>query len=693
MYPLSLPCLSKIKCSGEEPCRNCQRRVVTCRFTDGGNKVTISESYLRELQRLFRLSQQRSSGQASPESQTQTSRKRTSDAAFRSNAGLDGLPPYEPVDSVLSVWTSPFTSPSATIKNTHPNGRKWIWLSPWSPWSFTVRLTLMMTEKLHLDMPNSPPVYSDGETYPLQWRPCSEDTPPDITGLPSKDHALYLFNAVKFHLSYRFFDDGEFIKNVNDFYHGKAQEKATESRLWFVQFLIVLAFGNAFLSKSKNPREPPGAKYFVRAMSLMPEHSSVWKGSLLAVEVHILAGLYLYSIDHREAAHVYLGQATRIAQLEGLHTRLPEEELGSEMVVRCRRLWWTLYIMDRHFSVSLGVPMLTADNDITTLASPSSMDAQEDTTIGLQVKLSQLSSVILTTIYKTEKTRLSVFLERTRTVLHAMAGHAQEIESIFHERFRDSVEALPPPIRHITLLYHQCVTVATRPLLLSLLKERLDRLDRGREDWQSFLTHTKNLISTGIKSAAKMIQILSDEDTVLEVFVPFDHEFCYGAALHLIMANALFPGDADEQSYRKAHEILEEMIREGNKVAEVRKKELLHLEDLFRELAAQSERRGLQTLRLAGTEGQEISATNITTTARGADQGLPAPDLRTTMAVPIAGDPQTTFASIDPHTAGNFDFLDNIGISSSEFLSIVDQIGNQDILSYGIECHNPHFLE
>lgn len=52
-----------------------------------------------------------------------------------------------------------------------------------------------------------------------------------------------------------------------------------------------------------------------------------------------------------------VAQAIRIAQLEGLHTQLPEEALGSDTVARCRKLWWTLYIMDRHFSCSLGVPM------------------------------------------------------------------------------------------------------------------------------------------------------------------------------------------------------------------------------------------------------------------------------------------------------------------------------------------------
>ncbi len=57
--------------------------------------------------------------------------------------------------------------------------------------------------------------------------------------------------------------------------------------------------------------------------------------------------------------------------------------------------------------------------------------------------------------------------------------------------------------------------VATRPLLLSVLKERLEKIDRGEEDWRSFIETTQPLISTGIKSAVMTLQILSTDDGLL----------------------------------------------------------------------------------------------------------------------------------------------------------------------------------
>lgn len=91
-----------------------------------------------------------------------------------------------------------------------------------------------------------------------------------------------------------------------------------------------------------------------------------------------------------------IGQAIRIAQLDGLHTELPGNELGIQTVTRCRNLWWTLYVMDRHVSSSLGLPMTTQDSDITTELNPAGSRSRPDATLSLHVKLSYLFSTILT---------------------------------------------------------------------------------------------------------------------------------------------------------------------------------------------------------------------------------------------------------------------------------------------------------
>lgn len=130
-----------------------------------------------------------------------------------------------------------------------------------------------------------------------------------MSGLPSLADAKYLFNTVKFHIGqiYHLLDESAFIAELECFYlNDDPVGVPGGSRLWFVQFLLIIALGKGLLSQAKNQSDPPGARFFTRAMSLMPDHGEMWKSSLMAIDVLCLAALYLYSIDHRESANVYV---------------------------------------------------------------------------------------------------------------------------------------------------------------------------------------------------------------------------------------------------------------------------------------------------------------------------------------------------------------------------------------------------
>lgn len=136
----------------------------------------------------------------------------------------------------------------------------------------------------------------------------TEDAP-DISGLPSVDYAMYLYRTVRFYLgqTYDLIEEESFLVEFNEFYFHNAADKAASSKLWFAQFLLVLAFGHAFLLNTpKSDKTPPGSVFFLRAMALIPDHLSLWKDSILAVEVSALTALYLYSVDRREPAHGYV---------------------------------------------------------------------------------------------------------------------------------------------------------------------------------------------------------------------------------------------------------------------------------------------------------------------------------------------------------------------------------------------------
>lgn len=54
----------------------------------------------------------------------------------------------------------------------------------------------------------------------------------------------------------------------------------------------------------------------------------------------------------------------RIALGQGMHTNMPDGLLGEDVVERSRRVWWTIYVLDREMTSLLGLPQSINDRDI-----------------------------------------------------------------------------------------------------------------------------------------------------------------------------------------------------------------------------------------------------------------------------------------------------------------------------------------
>lgn len=96
----------------------------------------------------------------------------------------------------------------------------------------------------------------------------------DVQNLPSNDYATYLYNTVQYRLGdlLGIIDEGHFMAHLKLFKEDPYQTAKTH-RLWFVEFLLVLAFGKAFLNHpgSSTASGPPGSEHAAHVMSLMPD--------------------------------------------------------------------------------------------------------------------------------------------------------------------------------------------------------------------------------------------------------------------------------------------------------------------------------------------------------------------------------------------------------------------------------------
>lgn len=141
------------------------------------------------------------------------------------------------------------------------------------------------------------------------------------------------------------------------------------------------------------------------------------------------------------------------------------------------------------------------------------------------------------------------------------------------------------------------------------------------------------------------------------------------------MGSTLFPQDtaADIHYNQVAHSILDDMIANGNRVAGIRKNELQRLENLFQELDARVKQGGLRTLTLLPMSDADPAVES--TSNQEMPLAIEPGEILSTLGTNRNMRP-TTVSSAEEGTLDSF--YSSMGISSYEFLSIADQIGNND---------------
>lgn len=141
--------------------------------------------------------------------------------------------------------------------------------------------------------------------YELGWDGQRDTSKHDNFSMPSSDYAIYLINAVKFHCGqvFHLFDETTFMKHFTQFQAGEPNVDT----LWYIHFLVILAFGKVFVTRRNETRKPPGADLFVQAMKMMPDLIYVYlqpvDSLIQCMEIFSCMALYLQCLDYRGPAY------------------------------------------------------------------------------------------------------------------------------------------------------------------------------------------------------------------------------------------------------------------------------------------------------------------------------------------------------------------------------------------------------
>lgn len=150
----------------------------------------------------------------------------------------------------------------------------------------------------------------------------------------------------------------------------------------------------------------------------------------------------------------------------------------------------------------------------------------------------------------------------------------------------------------------QCIVLAIRPLLVCLLRDKLDRRTRQDRQDTAIIEPVKALLRTAYESAQKSLRVLTRlqaQDllgkltraqraghllltTCVEYFLPFDLDHVFSASFVLSLIVAVHPAsaDGDERYLETPYTLLDTLIAGGNVPACFKRQELNCLRDMLR---------------------------------------------------------------------------------------------------------------
>ncbi|KAL5615305.1 uncharacterized protein BROUX77_001142 [Berkeleyomyces rouxiae] len=184
---------------------------------------------------------------------------------------------------------------------------------------------------------------------------------PDLPSLEITRHLLYhYYNSI--HTMFPIIHWPSFREEIDRMY---AQGSGhCESPDFLAVFFAVLALGS--LSSSEPPPHHYAHRVYQQGELLEAARKLIdpWStsGTLNHVKALTLIVIGFNETNLKAGAFMWLGAAVRAAQSLGLYADTGSG-LGFVEVEMRRRVWWTLYVLDRSMSAEMGRPVLIDDND------------------------------------------------------------------------------------------------------------------------------------------------------------------------------------------------------------------------------------------------------------------------------------------------------------------------------------------
>ncbi|EUC36087.1 hypothetical protein COCCADRAFT_89204 [Bipolaris zeicola 26-R-13] len=259
--------------------------------------------------------------------------------------------------------------------------------------------------------------------------------------------------------------DGFLSGGIYSFYH--------------VCFALATSIGHPLFRKSD---QHAGEAYFKRARKLLGNPLDTVRFTLSDVPVLTLMGFYLIELNRRDAAYVYVSLAIHIAMIHGAFRSCKDEEN--------KRIFWTLYILDRWLAVLMGRPPTIADEAIRIPLPCDEGSLPPSVGLRAHVELSRIAGYIVCETFKIapRNFRPGYSVTNIDKALKMLEEWNLELPSVLA-----SGEGADSAVLCLHMASNQLIVLTTRPILLAAVKQAVaERYINGQWSLQTHV-HGKHI--------------------------------------------------------------------------------------------------------------------------------------------------------------------------------------------------------
>ncbi|KAE9579597.1 putative transcriptional regulatory protein [Colletotrichum fructicola] len=415
----------RIKCSGERPCRQCRGSSRDCVYPAPIEKITVSRNELDDLRRkcdaLERALQTKVPDAA--ERQHLIAQEGGDPTGSRAGSSSSFTPPQSHTlqQQPAQLYRDEAAANDAEAETTgrmlsDPDGRS-RFLGETSGATFLDYLKEFMSTvfPLAFNKPWLSPSANNGSTFlaslgryqTYDSRPIYEMSNVDPLVLPPRSDMTVMLEDLRYFIQdgngtfpcggiYWWGDLGSVPVDPNpaSFPPGTSRQEMLDKyrHLAFYHTAFAVACqANTMPDRMPKP-EDLSQILFSRARGLLGNPLDITSWTISDVAVLALMGFYLIEMNRRDAAYMYVSNAMHISMMHGAHRGWVDE--------RGKRVFWTLYILDRWLSCLMGRPPTIMDDAVRVPLPNDAPSLPPAAGLRAHVQLARISGHIVCNTYK-----------------------------------------------------------------------------------------------------------------------------------------------------------------------------------------------------------------------------------------------------------------------------------------------------